>query len=117
MGKKRDKMSTEDLHKSANIQSPWQQAFYGPTKLLQAIMHSELPSKLYKEIVKNIAFKIRTNTWNITMDHLSEMGKLRLPNSIREAADLLPEDLCHIKPILFKNALRKKIMEHIPTKP
>ena len=34
-GKRREEMNTEALHHAANILSPWQQAHYGPSKLMQ----------------------------------------------------------------------------------
>ena len=61
--KRQDEIGTSELHSLGNLLTPWQNSFYGPTKLFHSIMHNEQPLQLYKEILLQTHYHPRTKQW------------------------------------------------------
>ena len=116
-GKNRDEMHTNELHSAANILTPWQQAHFGPARLLHKTVTTNMPPELAHDISNMLTFNERTISWQMTMDHKNEIGKLRLPNSGRVAVSSFPDNLMELKPACFSKLIRKIISDTIPSKP
>jgi len=68
-------------------------------------------------ISKNIKYHLRTDTWQTAVEHNSEIGRIRLPNSTNETTHFRPNNLDSTEPKIYSKKLGQKITDSIPLKP
>ena len=116
-GTKRDELNTLQLHTKSGILSPWQQAHYGPIKLIHSTCRNNLPEVLLQEIYKSLSKHIRTNTWTLKMTNKTDIGRIRTPNSAREIIEHLPQNFTEMEDTTFNRTIKNNIKLNIPIKP
>ena len=76
-----------------------------------------MPSELLIDIKSNLNLNSRTNSWQLLMDHKTDIGKIRLPNSIRETIHLIDPNMRNLQALSFSKQLKLSISTSISAKP
>jgi hypothetical protein len=109
-------ISTEDLHKQADILTPNQKSVYDKAVMFWRIINNCEPQELFMDLLLQGSHNKRQRTFCIQQSNQDKAGKFSFVNRLNDIVPLLGEVWLDGSEKQMKKTLKTKILEIIPAK-
>ena len=109
-------ISTEDLHKEADILTPNQKSVYDKAVMFWRILNNCEPQELFMDLLLQGSHNKRQHTFCIQQSNQDKAGKFSFVNRLNDIVPLLGDAWLDESEKQMKKTLKTKILEIIPAK-
>ncbi len=109
-------ISTSDLHKQADILSPFQRAYYDKAVMFWRIINNCEPRELFMDLLLQGSHNKRQKIFHLQQSNIEKVGKFSFANRLNDIIPLLSDSWLDESERLMKKTLKSKILEIVPAK-
>jgi hypothetical protein len=109
-------ISTSDLHKEADILTPFQKASYDKAVMFWRIVNNCEPRELLMDLLLQGSHNIRQKIFHLQQSNMERVGKFSFANRLNDIIPLLSDTWLDESEKLMKRTLKSKILEIVPAK-
>jgi hypothetical protein len=109
-------ISTEDLHKEANILTPNQKSVYDKAVMFWRITNNCEPQELFMDLLLQGSHNMRQRTFFIQQSNREKVGKFSFANRLNDIIPLLSDVWLDENEKEMKKTLKTIILETVPAK-
>jgi len=109
-------ISTVDLHKEADILTPYQKSFYDKAVMFWRIINNCEPQELLMDLLLQGSHNRRQKIFHIQQSNTERVGKFSFANRLNDIIPLLSDSWLDESEQQMKKTLKTKILENVPAK-
>ena len=109
-------ISTSDLHKEADILTPFQKAYYDKAVMFWRIVNNCEPQELFIDLLLQGSHNKRQKIFHLQQSNMERVGKFSFANRLNDIIPLLSDSWLDESEKLMKKTLKTKILEIVPAK-
>jgi hypothetical protein len=109
-------ISTPDLHKEADILTPFQKAYYGKAVMFWRIINNCEPQELLVDLLLQGYHNKRQKIFHLQQSNMERVGKFNFTNRLNDIIPLLCDRWLDESEKQMKKTLKTKILDTVPAK-